>query len=41
MFGWPPRSATYPGLDLDPSVLAEREALEGPSSPDSVTGGGR
>ena len=41
IFGWPPRSATYPGLDLDPSVLAEREALEGPSSPDSVTGGGR
>jgi urea transport system permease protein len=41
MFGWPPRSATYPGLDLDPSVLAEREALEGPSSPDSGTGGGR
>jgi urea transport system permease protein len=41
MFGWPPRSATYPGLDLDPSMLAEREALEGPSSPDSVTGGGR
>ena len=41
MFGWPPRSATYPGLDLDPSVLAEREALEGPSSPDSVSGGGR
>jgi urea transport system permease protein len=41
MFGWPPRSATYPGIDLDPSVSAEREALEGPSSPDSVTGGGR
>ncbi len=41
MFGWPPRSATYPGLDLDPSMLAEREALEGPSSPDSGTGGGR
>jgi urea transport system permease protein len=41
MFGWPPRSATYPGLDLDPSVLAEREALEGPASPDSVSGGGR
>jgi urea transport system permease protein len=41
MFGWPPRSATYPGLDLDPSVLAEREALEGPSTHDSVTGGGR
>jgi urea transport system permease protein len=41
MFGWPPRSATYPGLDLDPSVLAEREALEGPSTTDSVSGGGR
>jgi urea transport system permease protein len=41
MFGWPPRTATYPGLDLDPAVRAEREALEGPSSPDSVTGGRR
>jgi urea transport system permease protein len=41
MFGWPPRSATYPGLDLDPSMLAEREALEGPSSPDSARGGER
>jgi len=41
MFGWPPRTATYPGLDLDPEVRAEREALEGPSSPDSVTGGRR
>jgi urea transport system permease protein len=41
MFGWPPRSATYPGLDLDPSVLAEREALQGPSTTDSVSGGGR
>ena len=41
MFGWPPRTATYPGLDLDPSVLAERDALEGQSSHDSATGGGR
>jgi urea transport system permease protein len=41
MFGWPPRSATYPGLDLDPSVMAERDALEGLSAPDSVHGGGR
>jgi urea transport system permease protein len=41
MFGWPPRTATYPGLDLDPAVRAEREALEGPSSPDSATGGRR
>jgi len=41
MFGWPPRTATYPGLDLDPSVRAERDALEGPSSTDSTTGGGR
>jgi urea transport system permease protein len=40
MFGWPPRTATYPGLDLDPSVLAERDALEGQST-DSATGGGR
>jgi len=41
MVGWPPRTATYPGLDLDPSVRAERDALEGQSSPDSATGGGR
>jgi len=41
MFGWPLRTATYPGLDLDPSVIAERDALDGPSSPDSFTGGGR
>ena len=41
MFGWPPRTATYPGLDLDPSVMAERDALEGQSSTDSATGGGR
>jgi urea transport system permease protein len=41
MFGWPPRTATYPGLDLDPSVLAERDALEGQPSHDSATGGGR
>ena len=41
MFGWPPRTATYPGLDLDPSVLAEREALEASSSPDASSGGGR
>jgi len=40
MFGWPPRTATYPGLDLDPSVRAERDALEGQST-DSATGGGR
>jgi len=41
MFGWPPRTATYPGLDLDPAVRAEREALKAPSSPDSATGGRR
>jgi urea transport system permease protein len=41
MVGWPPRSATYPGLDLDPAVRAEREALQGPRSADSATGGGR
>ncbi len=42
MFGWPPRTATYPGLDLDPAVMAEREALEAPSaSPESARGGGR
>ena len=42
MFGWPPRTATYPALDLDPAVMAEREALEAPSSsPESARGGGR
>ena len=28
MFGATPRSATYPGLDLDPEVQAERRAME-------------
>jgi urea transport system permease protein len=42
MFGWPPHTATYPALDLDPAVMAEREALEAPSSsPESARGGGR
>jgi len=27
MVGWPPRSATYPGLDLDPAVQAEKASL--------------
>jgi urea transport system permease protein len=27
MVGWPPLAPTYPGLDLDPAVQAEREAL--------------
>ncbi|MEB3277020.1 MAG: urea ABC transporter permease subunit UrtC [Cyanobacteriota bacterium] len=29
MVGWPPRAATYPELDLDPAVAAERRQLEG------------
>ncbi|MBM5798464.1 MAG: urea ABC transporter permease subunit UrtC [Cyanobacteria bacterium K_Offshore_0m_m2_072] len=29
MLGWPPRAATYPELDLDPAVAAERRQLEG------------
>jgi urea transport system permease protein len=29
MVGWPPRAATYPGLDLDPAVQAEKADLEG------------
>ncbi|MBU6249618.1 MAG: urea ABC transporter permease subunit UrtC [Cyanobacteria bacterium REEB417] len=29
MLGWPPRTATYPQLDLDPAVQAERSELEG------------
>ena len=31
MLGWPPRSATYPALDLDPAVQAEKSELEGGS----------
>jgi len=29
MVGWPPRTATYPALDLDPHVAAEQEQLDG------------
>ncbi len=29
MVGWPPRTATYPALDLDPQVAAEQEQLDG------------
>jgi urea transport system permease protein len=39
MLGWPPRSATYPGLDLDPAVQAERAAIESRSTPGSAHGG--
>jgi urea transport system permease protein len=28
MVGWPPRSATYPALELDPQVAAEQDQLE-------------
>jgi urea transport system permease protein len=28
MVGWPPRTATYPALDLDPEVAAEQDQLE-------------
>jgi urea transport system permease protein len=28
MVGWPPRSATYPAMDLDPEVVAGQEQLE-------------
>jgi len=28
MLGWPPRVSTYPGLDLDPAVQAEKQELE-------------
>ena len=39
MLGWPPRSATYPGLDLDPAVQAERLSLEGrATTPDPSPG---
>jgi len=32
MVGWPPRTSTYPGLDLDPAVMAEKRALSGQST---------
>jgi urea transport system permease protein len=41
MLGWPPRTPTYPGLDLDPAVQAERADLEGHSAPGSAKGGER
>jgi len=28
MVGWPPRTSTYPALELDPQVLAEQDQLE-------------
>ena len=30
MVGWPPLAPTYPSLDFDPSVQAERTTMEGP-----------
>jgi urea transport system permease protein len=41
MLGWPPRTSTYPSLDLDPAVQAERADLEGHSAPGSAKGGER
>jgi urea transport system permease protein len=41
MVGLPPRTPTYPGLDLDPAVQAERTALEAPTAEESPAGGGR
>jgi urea transport system permease protein len=41
MVGLPPRTATYPGLDLDPAVQAERTVLEGQSPEEPPAGGGR
>jgi urea transport system permease protein len=29
LIGWPPRAATYPEIDLDPAVQAEKAELEG------------
>ena len=29
MVGWPPLAPTYPGLDLDPAIQAERQDFEG------------
>jgi urea transport system permease protein len=31
MVGWPPPTSTYPSLDLDPAVQAERTSLEPPA----------
>jgi urea transport system permease protein len=31
MVGWPPVAPTYPSLDLDPAVQAERTSLQSPS----------
>jgi urea transport system permease protein len=28
MVGWPPVAPTYPGIDLDPQVKAEKDQLE-------------
>ena len=33
MVGWPPLAPTYPGLDLDPAVQAERDALSSGARP--------
>ena len=44
MLGLPPRTATYPSLDLDPATRAEKTALKGdpPTPPhDSRSGDGR
>jgi urea transport system permease protein len=36
MVGWPSRSSTYPGLDLDPAARAEKRALESRSTGPSI-----
>lgn len=37
MVGWPPLSPTYPGLDLDPEVAAERQAVTKESNAGGVS----
>jgi urea transport system permease protein len=32
MVGWPPLAPTYPSLDLDPAVRAEKQDLQGGGS---------
>jgi urea transport system permease protein len=37
ILGWPPPLATYPGVDLDPAVIAEKRAIEARSRREAVS----
>jgi urea transport system permease protein len=37
--GWPPLAPTYPSLDLDPAVQAERQSLDSEASAAPTPGG--